>query len=337
MSGILDNKSRIMDTIVTAEGRKQLAEGGINIKYVTFSDGAAYYKGSTDNVVEDATRRLYFENCHLPQDQLTFLSDPDGKLSGYANDAMGIIRSGRIVQQITGSTVYKELSDQSFLDEAQNILSTSISNLDKLNLLANQDLLFGEQDFSISEDEIEFSFNEGAPIKVGEANLHLRNLDEIYTDSRLSNVDNFKYLPPINKIKDPSINKKNFSSFSPFMLGNYPPWNNKDGLNVMTLLKDHAKLAKNGHFKKIYFDPTSRNNNIFAQFFELSNNFAKKLDVIDFGSFNLTNQQLNELSTLFPEGALPGNNVRILLVGKVIDDKINNSSHFINIFTLIFG
>ena len=127
MSGILDVKSRILDTIITAEGRKQLAEGGINIKYVTYSDGATYYKAVGDNVTEDVTRRLYFENCHLPQDQITFLSNPDGKLSGYANDAQGTIRAGRIAAQISGSTIYKELSGQEFIDEAQGILSNSFS------------------------------------------------------------------------------------------------------------------------------------------------------------------------------------------------------------------
>ena len=40
MSGILDNKSRVLDTVITTEGRRQLAEGGVDIQYVTFTDGA---------------------------------------------------------------------------------------------------------------------------------------------------------------------------------------------------------------------------------------------------------------------------------------------------------
>lgn len=337
MSGILDVKSRILDTIITAEGRKQLAEGGINIKYVSYSDGATYYKASKDNVVEDATRRLSFENCHLPQDQLTFLSNPDGKLSGYANDARGVIRSGRVLQQITGSTIYKELSGQEFLDEAQNILSTSISNLEKLNLISSQDFFFDDQDFLLSHDEIDFSFNDENPVSSGQANLNIRHLEEIYSDTRLSNINNFKYLPPINKIDDSSIDKRKHDNIASFMLANYPAWNNKNGLDPMSLLKDCADLAKKGQSKILNFDPTSRNNELFMQFFELTNNFAKKLDVIDFGTFNLTNHQLNELSRFLPERNIPGHNIKIFFVGKVIDDKVNNSSHFMNIFTLIFG
>lgn len=337
MSGILDVKSRILDTIITAEGRKQLAEGGINIKYVTYSDGATYYKAVDDNVTEDVTRRIYLENCHLPQDQLTFLSNPDGKLSGYANDARGTIRAGKILQEISGSSLYKELTGQEFIDEAQNILSTSISNFEKLNLLSSSDFFFDDQDFSLSHEEIEFSFSNGNPFPEGLSNINIRHLDELYSDNKLSNIDNFKYLPPINKIEDLSIDKRNYNSIAPYMIGNYLPWNNKNGLDVISLLKDCSELAKKGQSKILQFDPTSRNNQLFMQFFELTNSLASKLDVIDFGNFNLTNNQLSELSRFFPEKNMPGHNIKILFVGKVVDDKTNNSSHFMNIFTLIFG
>ena len=41
--GILDNKSRILDAILTVDGRRQMAEGTFNVSYVTFEDGNVFY------------------------------------------------------------------------------------------------------------------------------------------------------------------------------------------------------------------------------------------------------------------------------------------------------
>ena len=74
MSGILDSKTRVLDSLITLEGRKQLMNGGMNIKYVSFTDGSVVYKedlfnsGSSD----DATQRIQFEASNLPQDQISF-------------------------------------------------------------------------------------------------------------------------------------------------------------------------------------------------------------------------------------------------------------------------
>ena len=67
MAGILDSKSRILDTILTLEGKKQLSNGGIGIKYVTFTDNATYYAADLENGASSATNRIYFEvlNCHM--------------------------------------------------------------------------------------------------------------------------------------------------------------------------------------------------------------------------------------------------------------------------------
>ena len=44
MSGILNNKSRVIDAILTYEGRRQMADGNFVVKYATFSDSSVYYE-----------------------------------------------------------------------------------------------------------------------------------------------------------------------------------------------------------------------------------------------------------------------------------------------------
>lgn len=80
MSGILDKKSRIIDAMLTSDGRRQMAEGTFEISYVTFTDSGVAYEPDEENGHQDPTDRIYFEACNLPQDQITFEADDEGKL-----------------------------------------------------------------------------------------------------------------------------------------------------------------------------------------------------------------------------------------------------------------
>ena len=68
MAGILDNKSRIIDAILTSEGRRQMAEGTFEVSYATFSDYGVSYIPDLKNGHENPTSKIYFEACNLPQD-----------------------------------------------------------------------------------------------------------------------------------------------------------------------------------------------------------------------------------------------------------------------------
>ena len=43
MSGILDKKSRIIDFVITENGRSQIEDGDIRYKFATFSDSSMIY------------------------------------------------------------------------------------------------------------------------------------------------------------------------------------------------------------------------------------------------------------------------------------------------------
>ena len=79
MSGILDNKSRIIDAILTTEGRRQMADGNFVVKFVTFSDAGVVYQKSNEGH-EDPTNKIYLESFNVPHDQIIFESDDSGNL-----------------------------------------------------------------------------------------------------------------------------------------------------------------------------------------------------------------------------------------------------------------
>jgi hypothetical protein len=90
MSGILNNRSRIIDAILTSEGRRQMAENTFEVSYVTFTDSGVAYIPDTLNGHEDPTNRIYFEACNLPQDQITFEANDEGKLISFRNQDIKI-------------------------------------------------------------------------------------------------------------------------------------------------------------------------------------------------------------------------------------------------------
>ena len=80
MAGILDKKTRFMDTFLTQTGREQLAKGELNFAFATFSDYATFYEESRKDPsrAADAINRVFFEAANRPQDLIIPEFDADG-------------------------------------------------------------------------------------------------------------------------------------------------------------------------------------------------------------------------------------------------------------------
>jgi hypothetical protein len=345
MSGILDKKSRVLDSIITLEGRKQLSNGGINIRYVTFTDGATFYKADMDNGSADATLRLYLESCHLPQDEITFQSDDDGKLVSFKSSLDKLIKDGKLLntdvilpsdsEMLSGSSIFVSTQERgTFLQQsAESLLTSSIDNLKKMQIIGTKDSLFDDNDFSIGSTDVEFVITETGPIPIDFGVItDVRQLENIIADPRFSNLVNFKYLPPINKT-DEIVNKSNVDNLSKYLLGSYPAWNSIPSrvLSHREVINEHAYYARNGFSKILNFDPTSYSNNLFFQAFEVTNDTMYKLDIIDFGINQSVVRQSED--TRFSPGPI----TNIFFIGRLITKSETNTHSFVHLFTLIFG
>jgi hypothetical protein len=136
--GLLDSKSRIIDAILTFEGRRQLAAGDMRIEHVSFSDAGTFYKPDSVSGSADATQRLYLEANSPPQDSITFEADDSGRLKPF-NGSRGIqVRDGQILAYsfsavsgsvITGSVESAEvLTGEAFASTSELLLSESLGN-----------------------------------------------------------------------------------------------------------------------------------------------------------------------------------------------------------------
>ena len=305
MSGILDKKTRILDTIVTFSGRQQIAAGKLKIEYASFTDMHTFYEGDMVSGSSDAHSRIFFETANLPQDQITFESDDSGFMlpfrGGEVNSIGGKVLSGssgnKIVSSVTGSA--------EFNSSISTLLSSSIKNFEKNDIIGSIDYFLEHNKFELSENSHKFTITDNFPFSPGSMiKTKIENVESLIEDKRLANSSNFLFLPPVNK-----------GSREP--LGTYRRIGQKPYENYDELLREF----KNKEKMAVTFPKTSLTNNLLCQFFELGKTTFKKLDVIEYGEF--VTEDLD-----YPEK-------HVFFVGKVFPDA-KGSYTFVNLFTLVF-
>jgi len=336
MSGILDSKTRVLDTFITQEGRKQLADGGIDVSYVTFTDAATFYAADLLSGSADATVRIYLESSNLPQDQITFKADELGKLLPFEINTSNKIGSGQVVNyelDTSSGGVVKNtlvLTGSQLQTVADTVLSSSVDNFNKLRVIGTRDYMFDTNEFAVGSNNLKFVIAES---DTKTYTTHLDSLPDILGDARLRNLPNFKFLPPINKVDDDSIDLSDYSVTEKYQIASYSPWygaSSYEGYNPQ-----YRKEYKNCvdldpiYQKKISFEPTSKENNLAIQAFEISNDTMYKLDVIDYGKWIP-----DDIPSLREKITTPKH---FFFVGKLMKKNNTDTDAFIHLFTIIFG
>lgn len=301
MAGILDSKSRIMDVVITDQGRRQIASGQMRIEYATFTDIGSFYSGDEDGVIDDPTNRLYFEAASdLPSDLITFETDDSGLLIPYRADSFGASGNNLVV---SGALV----GTGSFSSSSAAISKAILESWQNLQVIGTEDPLDDVQGFQLSRSRINFSIRDDFPFSSGDVkSAVVDDIESLNHDFRLSKLQNFKYLPPINSR----------GTLAGQPIGNFQDDNESIDKDRQTFELRLSSLE----FADIEFVATSIENNWVLQAFELSDDASiTKLDVIDYGE--RTSRQD------------PARSVRTLFAGKIMQDRFGNPT-FVNIFTM---
>jgi hypothetical protein len=319
MSGILNPKSRILDTIVTLEGRRQMVGGKFKIEYVTFTDAATFYRGDIVSGSDDASNRLFFECAILPQDQIAFEADDSGKLSPFKNTSGLQLAHGKILSGSADGFVIMSGSD--FASTSETLLASSLDNFRNLQSLGTVDSIFEDEEFEISHTGISFQVTDENPISdPSEQSANINHIESFFQDEKLTNIINFRYLPPLNKVADSTLSLTKAVK-EKYSLGNYPAIGPLQALTYDKVLEEVEQARKKGNVKTVRFDPTNNLNRLASQFFEVRTNELLKLDVIDFGLFKVDDQFSPTRHVMF--------------VGKVFEDDFGTHT-FVRLFTLVF-
>jgi len=173
VAGILDSKSRVLDTVITQEGKRQIATGGLRAVYATVSDKSTYYEESAVSGSTNATLRLYFESpTENINDSIMMESDDSGKLLGYPVQGSEFYNTDGVVSGRTsasGSLVYANATNFSgFASLAEGVITSSIDRFKNLYSLGTRDpeesdslqMVLSQEDYTFTVNNL-FPFLEG--------------------------------------------------------------------------------------------------------------------------------------------------------------------------------
>jgi hypothetical protein len=183
MAGILDSRSRIVDFILTGEGKKDLAAGKLDISFATFTDAGTYYQSDSSGVRITPEASLTFESYASYGDVITLEKDLDGSILSIPPSP-----SAATFQSISGA------SREDRLKTFENTVLRTGEILDAMSLIRS-DTTFENFDDSIvqSRDTINVTRTDYV---YGQETVPLSDLSYVFLDGRFKNFDSFKYLPP---------------------------------------------------------------------------------------------------------------------------------------------
>ena len=274
-----------MDTLLTDLGRQQLAKGELQFSFATFSDMSTFYERSAEDptVSEDSTDRIMFEQFSRQQDLIIPEFDADGGLFFPAGDFN--IADGRLVS-VSGS---RGVVSGSELDLS---FSTALS-------------------IRLSSNSATFVVNDEGPIPLNaQKEKRLSNVESLWQDKKLSHVDNFKFLPPVNKGTNKALFE--YSKLEQPEPMDYRQIEDDLGVGTPWRVPRVADLE---------FPLTSLENNLVCQVWEVTSEKLNKLRIIDFGEF--------EDEDPFSPGK------HVFYIGKLQEDDAGQNT-FLNIFTVVF-
>lgn len=335
MAGLLNNKERILDTVFTLEGRRQVASGKMRAEFYSFTDSGTWYTLSDiyASGSKDLITRLELESCNLPQDQVTFEADDSGRLSvkeykTSTGDVISVI-NGQIFSSSLSSTSVDITDETVFSSLAGDLLcSSSINNFKNLQIIGSPNILDEDKEgFVVSPTSVTFSLTDNTPF--GPRDTKTANIDHIeslFADKRLSHIPNFKFMPPVNK--DGSS------------LGNFVNIGQKPIFEYADLKSELDQVERLGFKQTVYFTEISNQNPVFGQLFEVGGGYLTKLDIIDFGIFILKNNEIQIMSQDELDRARDlGKEIttkHVFFAGKIYVDS-NGSQTFVNLFTLVLS
>ena len=256
MAGILDGKSRIMDGQLTLRGRAALAAGGINVKYVSFSDIGAHYEDAGDGTAATPLS-IGMEAFSTPNDEITVTSDEYGVQNAFSGNGYGILRNGEVQSDLTSSVL-------SFL------YSGSLESFDNQRLISTRDALFDDPGLFASPNSLSFSVTATSPFTTEPETANVDDIEGLFADKRLGRSDRFLFLPPIQRTISTVGNESPLGSFVDVR---------EERINEQEL-EQQIGTSPN---QMINLSKYTEKNELCMQLFESSSSGLLKLDIVRYG------------------------------------------------------
>jgi hypothetical protein len=299
LSGILDSKTRVLDAILTSEGRQQLIKGKMNVRFVSFSDIDAVYESDTDGIFIDRAANINLEAFSTQNDEIFQTTNEAGRLRDY-------VPYDNIPEYASLSEYGIEIDDFLYHQLSHDYAATAAESFKKQHIIFTYDKNKKDSGLSVNPKKISFSITDDRPFKRTTNVSTLNDADSLFADKRLSNTPTFLYLPPIQKEN---------SMTAAIQFGEYANFSENNDIGSHQFL-NNLKMLENSQLE---FSKLTEDNDIVIQFYESKNNTNTKLDVINYGKISMRAEEKSK---------------NLYFVGKLYFDDFEVPT-FINIFTVI--
>ena len=320
MAGILDKKTRMFDTIVTAEGRSQIAAGNLRVEFATFTDTATFYVSGSNSVAESAQERIYIEAASYPKDTIIAETDSEGRFGVFQFTKTNEDGTSSGSFSMMGGNIYASgttatLSGSMIAEGAESLLSSSARFFEAQHILGTRDVFDRSvaKQFELSANEVNFTLTHTAPYDIINDGVvvSIDDVEALMFDARFAEVPTFKFMPPVFKESAKSTVDEDAT------LGIYTDINEAE----LSTFSDVEAYLDGKEYADIEFTTTSRDNNILSQMIETSDTGVTRIKAVDFGEFENT-------------GSASGVS-RVMFLGKPYRDN-NGLLTFVNLFTLVY-
>jgi hypothetical protein len=298
MSGFLDDKSRVIDAILTLSGRSQAMAGGLKVRYVTLSDSGAAYLGDSSDIAVYSSASINVECFSTPWDTVTVESDESGMLLGFSGDSFSLTPDGKTILSGSLGTVTSPVEE---------ITKASLESFQNLQILSTRNKFLNDQGLSVIPTSYTYTITDRFPFSGEPPKSSVDDVDSFFNDKRLSNLPNFKYLPPLQRSRSESGVSE--------LLGNYANLSEDNDFSK----KDPLNSLGNVEGVAAQFSNRTDESTLTIQVFEETGEQVQKLDIVRYGPIGIS-----------PEGGQS----TVYFLGKIYEDGFAVPT-FVNIFTMV--
>jgi len=267
VAGILDIKTRVLDTVITPTGRAQLADGEMQIMYASFTDRQMYYETGSNGELLDPGDRIYFEAYSSDSDLIIPETDSEGSLVPFVTDTFNLY-GGKVV---SGSELQQDVTLY-----ANEMTADSLKSFQRQQILGTRHTMKNEIVDAFALTPTDTTFYVAAELENLGDTIVTASLDDVeclWQDYRVAQTPNYQYLPPRAAVKPGEVTGS--------VLGNYTKINQ----DPLSSYDEVLKKLENQQYTKFSFSNTRTTNDLLGQIFEMNGDTLSKLTMIDGGTY----------------------------------------------------
>jgi len=252
----------MLDSRITSEGRRRIANGTFTVRYVSVSDSLASYTGDQEGVYVDRAVNLCFEPNESPFDTIVPVTDDDSFLIPY------LTTSGALNPR-NGAT---DSQNNQVPATSSRVVSGSVEAIANSRIARTRDPILNDPGLYSYPAFYRFKIEDSGSFKDVPSVASIDDVESLIADFRLSTRPNFMFLPPVQVGGTP--------------LGTYKDVREGASVNPAEFFTE-LSASSPANFS---FSQRTDNHSLVIQLFEENTGSLSKLEIVDYGRTIIGNE-----------------------------------------------